>query len=261
MEKQLNHYIQNHLSPYWCGYQKGHSTQQTFLALIESWKKRLHNKGFRGAILMDLSRTFDTLNHELLIAKLHAYGFDKFLLKLFHSYLSNIWHKTQIKNKFSSWAELLRKRTPGISFWSSPFQYLLKWLIFSLNILMLVTLLMIQLSMLVTKNWTLWLTKSLLVIEWFENSNIKLHQGKCHLIVSGHKYQNVFASVGQSIFWEIENQKLSGIIIERILNFNDYVASICKNAGKKLSVLARLSENTFEKVFKITILYLGLDVI
>ena len=31
---------------------------------------------------------------------------------------------------------------------------------------------------------------SLLVIEWFENNNMKLNQGKCHLIVSGHKYEN-----------------------------------------------------------------------
>ena len=37
MEKQLNHYIQNHLSPYLCGYRKGLSTQQALLVLIESW--------------------------------------------------------------------------------------------------------------------------------------------------------------------------------------------------------------------------------
>ena len=40
---------------------------------------------------------------------------------------------------------------------------------------------------------------SLLAIEWFENNNMKLNQDKCHLIASGHKYENVFASVGQSI--------------------------------------------------------------
>ena len=43
MEKQLNHYIQNHLSPYLCGYRKGYSTQQALLALFESWKKSLDN--------------------------------------------------------------------------------------------------------------------------------------------------------------------------------------------------------------------------
>ena len=39
MEKQLNLYIKNHLSPYLCGYREGYSTQQALLALIESWKK------------------------------------------------------------------------------------------------------------------------------------------------------------------------------------------------------------------------------
>ena len=65
---------------------------------------------------------------------------------------------------------------------------------------------------------------SLLAIEWFEN-NIKLNQDK---------YENVFAFVGQSVIWETENKKLLGIITDRKLNFSDYVASICKQAGKTL---------------------------
>ena len=70
MEKQLNHCIQNHLSPYLCGYRKSYSTQQALLALIGSWKKSLDSKGFGGAILMDLSKAFDSLYHQLLIAKI-----------------------------------------------------------------------------------------------------------------------------------------------------------------------------------------------
>ena len=42
-----------------------------------------------GAVLMDLSKAFDTLNHELLIANLHAYGFEPDVLSLIYSYLSN----------------------------------------------------------------------------------------------------------------------------------------------------------------------------
>ena len=71
-----------------CGYWKGYSTQQALLALIESWKKSLDNKGFGGAILFELSKTFDTLNHELLITELHTYGFDECSLKSVHNYLS-----------------------------------------------------------------------------------------------------------------------------------------------------------------------------
>ena len=70
--------------------------------------KKLDNKGFGGVILMNLSKVFDTLNHELLIAKLHAYEFDESSIKLLYSYLSNRWYRTEINNKFSSWAELLK---------------------------------------------------------------------------------------------------------------------------------------------------------
>ena len=45
-------------------------------------------------------------------------------------------------------------------------------------------------------------------------------------------YENVFASVGQLIIWEIENQTLLGIIIDRKLYFNYYVTFICKKSGK-----------------------------
>ena len=59
-------------------------------------------------------------DNQKLIAKLNAYGFDKSSLKLFHSYLSNIWHRTKVNNKFSHWAELLQ-RNSGIRFRSSFF--------------------------------------------------------------------------------------------------------------------------------------------
>ncbi len=67
-----------------------------------------------GAVLMDLSKAFDTINHELLIAKLHAYGFEKEALKL--SYLSNRWQRTKINTSFSSWSEF----TTGVPQGSVP---------------------------------------------------------------------------------------------------------------------------------------------
>ena len=59
------------------GYRKGFSTQHALLSLIEKWKKVLDNKEYGGAILMDLSKALDTINYDLLIAKLHVYGFQR----------------------------------------------------------------------------------------------------------------------------------------------------------------------------------------
>ena len=69
--------------------EKNVSSQNVLLRLIEQWKECLDNNKLVGAVLMDLSKAFDCLPHDLLIAKLEAYGFDRNTLKLFHSYLKD----------------------------------------------------------------------------------------------------------------------------------------------------------------------------
>ena len=76
--------------------------------MIEKWKESLDNKCIAGAILMDLSKAFDTINHELLIAKLNAYGFDEGALAIILGYLSDRWQRTKINTSFSTWAQLLK---------------------------------------------------------------------------------------------------------------------------------------------------------
>ena len=77
MLNQIYSYLEKYLSPCLCGYRKGYSTQYALLFFIEKWKQMLDKQGYAAAIIMDLSKAFDTINHELLLAKLHAYGFDK----------------------------------------------------------------------------------------------------------------------------------------------------------------------------------------
>ena len=88
-------------SHFTCADIRGFSAQFALISLTEKWRKYLDNKGYTGAVLMDLSKAFDTVSHEHLIAKLHAYGF---------SYLSDRWQRTKVNLSFSSWPELL----PGV---------------------------------------------------------------------------------------------------------------------------------------------------
>ena len=74
--------MSKYLSQNLCGYIKGFSTQTALTMLLEKWKNILDDNWYAGAVLMDLSKAFDTINHELLIAKLHAYGFSKKALAL-----------------------------------------------------------------------------------------------------------------------------------------------------------------------------------
>ena len=88
MQKQILEYIDNQLSPNLCGYRKGYSTQTALISMLEKWKLSIDNKGFAGRVLIDLNKAFDTINHPLLLAELHAYGFSKQALAIICGYLS-----------------------------------------------------------------------------------------------------------------------------------------------------------------------------
>ena len=69
---------------------------------------------------MDLSKAFDTLDRDLLLAKLYAYGFDRDSLKVLHIYLSNRYQRTKANKSFSSWSKIiLGHRTVQFLFLSS----------------------------------------------------------------------------------------------------------------------------------------------
>ena len=72
MLKQILEQMNKYLSQNLWGYKKGFSTQTTLTMLLENWKKILNDNGYAGALLRDLSKAFDTINHERLISELHA---------------------------------------------------------------------------------------------------------------------------------------------------------------------------------------------
>ena len=95
------------LSKLLCGFRSKHNTQHALLYLLKAWQQCLDKTGLVGTILMDLSKAFDSLPHDLIIAKLSAYGLSKQSLKLLSSYLNNRKQRTKIGSKFSIWLEIL----------------------------------------------------------------------------------------------------------------------------------------------------------
>ena len=102
MSEQISKFIDKNISLYLSGFRKGYNTQHCLLLMIEKWKNALDKKKHAGAILTDRSKAFDCINHELLIAKLEAYGFDKNALIFIHSYITGRKQRTSVNNILST---------------------------------------------------------------------------------------------------------------------------------------------------------------
>ena len=87
--------------------ERGIALNINWLRCLKNGKKNLDKVGECGALFVDLSKAFDCLQHDLLLAKLNAYGFDYRSLKLISSFLSNKKYRTKINSSFSEWKHLL----------------------------------------------------------------------------------------------------------------------------------------------------------
>ena len=89
-----------------CGFRKGYSPQHSLFLMIDKWKKAVYSNKVFGAVLTDLSKAFDCICHDLLIAKVNAYGFSLPALKLIKDQLQNRKQITKIESSHSDWEDI-----------------------------------------------------------------------------------------------------------------------------------------------------------
>ena len=83
---QTNVFLQDKLSNLLTGFRKNHSAQHSLMYKLKIWIKILHNRGYACAMFMNSSKAFDTIQHDLMIAKLGVYGFSHGPLYYMRSY-------------------------------------------------------------------------------------------------------------------------------------------------------------------------------
>jgi hypothetical protein len=86
----VNEHFNHIFNPFLAAFRAGFSCQSTLIRIVEDWKSALDNNKYVGAILMDLSKAFDCLPHDLLLLKLKQYGVSDSALNLLVSYISDI---------------------------------------------------------------------------------------------------------------------------------------------------------------------------
>ena len=106
MYDRMYKYFDQIFPKFQCGFRKRFSTQNCLLYMIENWKEFLDQGGHYGALLTDLSKAFDCIMHDLLIAKLQAFGFDNDSLNFICNYLVGREQRVKINLSFSTWSKI-----------------------------------------------------------------------------------------------------------------------------------------------------------
>ena len=107
LERHVQQQLSSHLNqndllfPFQSGFRQNHSTQSLLLYCLDQWYKALDDKKYVG-VFLDISKAFDTVNHNLLLLKLSHLGLSPSTIAWFKSYLSNRCHQTRIENTYSS---------------------------------------------------------------------------------------------------------------------------------------------------------------
>ena len=103
---QIAQFFDKILSKHQCGSRKGHSDQHSLIVLLEKWKERVDQGHVCGALLTDLSKAFDCLPQNLLIAKFNAYDFDNKAVRFVYDYLTSRKQRTKISGTYNPWHEI-----------------------------------------------------------------------------------------------------------------------------------------------------------
>ena len=120
MYDQINDYFNPHFSKLLCGFRKGFNAQHCFLILVEKCREVLDKRSYAWILLIDLSKNFNCINHELLTAKLHVYGFSLKSITFIQSYLSIRIQRVKISSFFSDYSNV-EPGTPRESISEPPF--------------------------------------------------------------------------------------------------------------------------------------------
>ena len=213
--RQISNYMKSFLSKYLCCFRKGYSTQHCLLFMLKKWKRAVDNGKVFGILLTDLSKAFDCLSHELLLAKLHTYGFSISALRLIYSYLANRIKRTKINSSYSSWEEILFGIPQGSVLGTLLFNIFLRDTFFVLSQTDFGSYADDNTPYVEANNTdeviTILENDSIQLFKWFSDNQMKVNKDKCHLFISNN----------EKVSMKIDSIELKKHYIRKIVRHNN----------------------------------------
>ena len=173
------------------------SSQHCLLAILENYKKSADDGNEYGALLTDLSKAFDCIDHKLLIAKLFCfrYGVSPSALNLIHSYLSNRTQRIKINNCFSRRSSIEYSVLQGSVL--DPLLFNIDWnyLFYECEDSNIANYADDRTPYACGENVRVVISElqslDVRLFKWFENNHMKANPGKSHILLSNKKPEKV----------------------------------------------------------------------
>ena len=206
--------------------------------MIEKWWRYLDTGGHGSALFTDLSKAFDCIDHQLLIAKLNAYGVDTNSLYFLASYLEKRKQRTKVNGSYSNFDDILSGVPQGSILGSLLFNIYICDLFFGIGDLDIASYADDNTPYTFSSELDVALKKlrsyTIKIFEWFHNNRLKSSAGKCNLITSSTSPVEI--QIENTIISSVKRVKLLGVHIDGRLDFDYHVNQICKKASKKYTL-------------------------
>ena len=248
MKKQLTIFLDKHLSIFVSAYRKLYGTQHVLMRLLEEWRNKLDNDYVVGAVLMDLSKAFDSIPHDLLIAKLAAYGLDKTSLLYILSYLKDRKQATRINDIYSLYLLIISGVPQGSIIGPILFNLFMNDLFYFIKNANIHNYAddntLTSFSNSIQNLINILESESNIAISWLRNNKMIANPDKFHSIIITKNRKdtaNIDMRVGDQVIKTEQWVKLLGIKIDNKLNFDLHINDLCRAASGQLNALFRLN--------------------
>ena len=194
-------------------------------------------------MLTDLAKAFDCLSHELLLAKLYAYGVSISALRLIYSFKVNREQRTKTGSSYSSWKETLSGVPQGLILGPLLFNIFICDMFFELRQSDFASYADDNTPYVEANNVdeviTILENDSIQLLKWFSDNQVKASKDKYHLFITSD--EKVSMKIDNIEIENTSSEKLLGIIIDSKLNFKENLGGIIKKASRKVNVLSRIT--------------------